>query len=55
MRKNSSTDKSIEIIIEIKRKELIETGLKHGFSSSQTLIASQQLDDLILQYQKSNQ
>lgn len=47
--------KDIETIIESKRKELIETGLKHGFSSSKTLIASQQLDVLIVQYQKSNQ
>ena len=47
--------KNIETIIEMKRKELIEIGLKHGFSSSLTLIASQKLDELIIQYQKCNQ
>ena len=47
--------KNIETIIEMKRKELIEIGLKHGFSSSLTLNASQKLDELILQYQKCNQ
>ena len=30
--------KNIETMIEMKRKELIEIGLKHGFSSSLTLI-----------------
>lgn len=38
--------------IEILRKELIETGLKYGLDSSDTLIASQKLDELIFQYQK---
>lgn len=47
--------KSIESVIELKRKELIKTGLKHGFNSNKTLVASQQLDALIIEYQKSNQ
>lgn len=42
----------IIIIIESHRKELIETGLKHGFDSTKTLIASQKLDELIVEYQK---
>lgn len=51
----SHSIKNIETIIEMKRKELIEIGLKYGFSSSLTLNASQKLDELILQYQKCNQ
>ena len=49
------TVNNIEKMIEMKRKELIEIGLKHGFNSSLTLNASQKLDELILQYQKYHQ
>jgi hypothetical protein len=51
----SYSNKKIETIIEMKRKELIETGLKYGFNSSKTLLVSQKLDDLIVQYQRGNQ
>ena len=51
----SPTINNIEKMIEMKRKELIEIGLKYGFNSSLTLNASQKLDELILQYQKCNQ
>ena len=37
--------KNIETIIEMKRKELIEIGLKHGFSSSLTLNERKKLDE----------
>jgi len=53
--KTPRSEKNIELIIEMKRKELIQTGLKHGFNSSKTLLASQILDDLIVEYQKNNQ
>lgn len=46
------TKEKIETIIERHRKKLIETGLKHGFNSSQTIIASQKLDHFIVLYQK---
>jgi len=49
------SEETIESLIEIQRKALIETGLKHGFNSVKTLTASQKLDKLILQYQKQNQ
>ncbi|WP_084786739.1 aspartyl-phosphate phosphatase Spo0E family protein [Bacillus tuaregi] len=48
-------NQKIESMIELHRKVLIETGLKHGFNSVQTLTASQKLDELIVQYQKQNQ
>ncbi|KAA9021747.1 aspartyl-phosphate phosphatase Spo0E family protein [Niallia endozanthoxylica] len=48
------SQEAIESMIEIHRKALIETGLKHGFNSAKTLTASQKLDKLILQYQKQN-
>lgn len=47
-----STKDHIKSTIELHRKELIETGLKHGFNSTKTLIASQKLDELIFKYQK---
>ena len=43
---------NIESMIEIHRKVLIETGLKHGFNSAKTITVSQKLVELILQYQK---
>lgn len=46
------TKEKIEATIEKHRKDLIETGLKHGFSSSKTIIASQKLDQFIVLYQK---
>ncbi|MCQ6276585.1 aspartyl-phosphate phosphatase Spo0E family protein [Bacillus sp. V3B] len=46
------TKAKIETAIEKHRKELIETGLKHGFNSSETIIASQKLDQFIVLYQK---
>lgn len=46
------TKEMIEIIIERHRKQLIETGLKHGFNSSKTITASQKLDHFIVLYQK---
>jgi Spo0E like sporulation regulatory protein len=42
---------SIESKIELYRKKLIDLGLRHGFNSTETLIASQNLDKLILEYQ----
>ena len=48
-------DKNIRNSNPDEAKSIIEIGLKHGFSSSLTLNASQKLDELILQYQKCNQ
>lgn len=47
-----SSKENMKTTIELHRKELIETGLKHGFNSSKTILASQKLDDLIVKYQK---
>lgn len=47
-----SKKENIKATIELHRKELIETGLKHGFNSSETLMVSQKLDNLIIKYQK---
>lgn len=38
--------------IHLKREEMIACGLESGFSSSETLQISQELDILILKYQK---
>ncbi len=38
--------------IHLKREEMIASGLESGFSSSETLQISQELDMLILKYQK---
>jgi|tagenome__1003787_1003787.scaffolds.fasta_scaffold18844677_2 hypothetical protein len=46
------TKEKIEATIERHRKQLIEIGLKHGFSSSETILASQKLDQFIVLYQK---
>jgi hypothetical protein len=42
----------LEKIINVKRKELIKTGMQEGLQSKRTLIISQQLDIFIVKYQK---
>ncbi|AYV70815.1 MULTISPECIES: aspartyl-phosphate phosphatase Spo0E family protein [Niallia] len=40
--------------IELKRTELIEIAMKHGFSSSSAIICSQELDVLLNKYNEIN-
>lgn len=40
--------------IELKRTELIEIAMKHGFSSSSAIICSQELDVLLNKYNEMN-
>ena len=40
--------------IELKRSELIEIAMKHGFSSSPAIICSQELDVLLNKYNEVN-
>lgn len=40
--------------IELKRSELIEIAMKHGFSSSSAIICSQELDVLLNKYNEMN-
>ncbi|TLS37722.1 aspartyl-phosphate phosphatase Spo0E family protein [Pseudalkalibacillus caeni] len=43
------------LMIEEKRKQMIELGKKHGLSSAKTITCSQELDRLIEKYQITNQ
>jgi Spo0E like sporulation regulatory protein len=47
-----SSSQSIEALIEIKRKEMVETAIKTGFTSEMTLKQSKELDFLLNLFQK---
>jgi Spo0E like sporulation regulatory protein len=47
-----SSPQSIEALIEIKRKEMVETAIKTGFTSEMTLKQSKELDFLLNLFQK---
>jgi hypothetical protein len=46
-------DNQIELMIEKKRRELVELIIKYGVSSQHVLKVSEDLDDLLNQYSRS--
>ncbi|MFX3623011.1 MAG: aspartyl-phosphate phosphatase Spo0E family protein [Ectobacillus sp.] len=51
VKKKCAMDKLL-LDINLKKEEMIELGLKMGFQSAETIKISQELDVLILQYQR---
>lgn len=51
---NTDEKSELMMMIEVLRKKMIQTGLKEGLSSKNTLSLSQQLDEIITKYQESS-